>query len=221
MPQNMALSREKLWYATLKTMKKVVDHFTRVDPMLAPLIAAGFAHTSPIQLRQPVKADLYFAELAESVMSQQLSIKAAATIWKRFVELLGGKVTPETILKHTPETLRTVGVSRQKSGYLLAMAEGVRSGRVKLDHLNEMSDEQVIEELTKLKGVGAWTAEMFLMFSLGRPDVFSYLDLGLLKAFEQVYKLANPTREVMEPIVTNWKPYRTYAALALWHSRDS
>ena len=203
-------------------MRKIIGHFERVDPVLAPLIAAGFAHTtSPIRLRQAVTPDLYFAELVESVMSQQLSVKAAATIWKRFTELLGGKATPEAVLKQTSQSLRTVGVSRQKAGYLLVMAEGVRSGQVKLDHLSEVDDEQIIEELTKLKGVGSWTAEMFLMFSLGRPDVFSYLDLGLIKAFERVYKVENANREVMEPIVIRWKPYRTYAALALWHSRDN
>lgn len=202
-------------------MKRVIDHFEKNDPVLAPCVKAGFGHIKPIKLSKPVTPDLYFAELAESVMSQQLSTKAAATIWQRLLKLLGGQITPKAVLKQSVDSLRTVGVSRQKAGYLLAMAEGVANGQVKLDHLADLSDQEIIEELTRLKGVGTWTAEMFLMFTLGRPDVFSYKDLGLIKAFERIYKLENATPEVMDPIVAKWSPYRTYAALALWHSYDN
>lgn len=201
--------------------EKIIAHFNQVDPTMALVIAAALSGDNPIALRPPTSPDLYFRELVESVMSQQLSVKASATIWRRFEELLGGKVTPENVLKFDVEELRSVGVSRQKAGYLHAMAQAVVSGEVDLAKLPELSDAEVIAELTKLKGIGPWTAEMFLMFTLGRPDVFSYLDLGLLRGFEIVYDKPGITRAEMEPIVALWTPYRTYGALALWHHRDN
>ncbi len=200
---------------------QIIAHFTKVDPILAPVIAAALTADKPIAIGLPTKPEFYFRELAEAVINQQLATKAAATIWRRFVELLKGEVTPENVIKFSAEELRTAGVSRQKAGYLHAMAQAVVSGEVKLETLPKLSDEEVIKELTKLKGIGPWTAEMFLMFTLGRPDVFSYLDLGLLRAFEIVYNQPGATRAQMEPIVAKWSPYRTYAALALWHSRDN
>lgn len=200
---------------------KILAHFTQVDPIMAPVIAAALKAENPIALRTATKPEYYFRELAEVVINQQLSTKAAATIWRHFSELLGGQITPENVLNLSPEELRTVGVSHQKAGYLHAMAQAIANGEVKLEELPTLTDEEVIKELTKLKGIGPWTAEMFLMFTLGRPDVFSYLDLGLLRSFEIVYNKPGVTRTGMEPIVAKWSPYRTYAALALWHHRDN
>lgn len=202
-------------------MKIVIDHFKNVDPVMAMVVAKAFAGDTPITLRQPIAPEHYFHELAESVVSQQLSTKAATTIWRRFDEMLGGNVTPQRVLTFDVEQMRGVGLSRPKAGYLLAMAEAVVSGEVRLDHLGDMENDEVIAELTKLKGIGPWTAEMFLMFGLGRPDVFSYLDLGLVRAFELVYEKPGVTRADMEPIVDSWAPYRTYAAMALWRHRDN
>lgn len=202
-------------------MREVIAHFKRVDPMLAPVIAAAFAAETPIALRPPTAQELYFRELADAITSQQLSVKAAATIWRRFDELLGGEVTPERVLTLSLEDMRSVGVSRQKAGYLHATAQAIVKGEVNLAGLPDMTNEEVIAELTKLKGIGSWTAEMFLMFTLSRPDVFSYLDLGLVRGFELVYGKPGVTRAEMEPIVASWAPYRTYAALALWYHRDN
>lgn len=202
-------------------MKVVIEHFEAHDPLLAPIVAAAFAGDKPIALREPIAPELYFQELAEAVVNQQLSTKAAATIWRRFSGLLDGEITPERVLALTPEQFQSVGVSRQKAGYLHAMAQAITDGQVRLEALARMSDDEVVTELTKLKGIGPWTAEMFLMFALGRPDVFSYLDLGLVRAFERVYEKPGALRNDMEPIVATWAPYRTYAALALWRHRDS
>lgn len=202
-------------------MKIIIEHFEKNDPVLAPIITAAFAGDPPIRLREPITKDLYFQELADAVVSQQLSVKAAATIWRRFSELLGGQITPHKVLELTPEQFQSVGVSRQKAGYLHAMAQAIVNNEVNIHNLATMSNDEVITELTKLKGIGPWTAEMFLIFALGRPDVFSYLDLGLIRGFEQVYGRAGVARADMKPIVAKWAPYRTYAALALWRHKDN
>lgn len=201
-------------------MQIVINHFRLVDPVMATIVESAFAGERPIALRKPLAPELYFRELAEAIVNQQLSIKAAATIWQRFDTLVAGDVTPERILALDIEQMRASGVSRQKADYLQAMAGAIIAGEVSFAHLPEMDDAAVIAELTKLKGIGPWTAEMFLMFALGRPDVFSYLDLGLVRAFELVYGTPGVTRADMEPVVEKWAPYRTYAALALWRHRD-
>lgn len=202
-------------------MRDVIAHFERVDPVLAPVVAAAFAAEAPIALRSPKPPELYFREIADAITSQQLSVKAAATIWRRFETLLGGDVTPEKVLALSVDDMRSAGVSRQKAGYLHATAQAIVDGAVDLAHIHGLDDAAVIAELTKLKGIGPWTAEMFLMFTLGRPDIYSYLDLGLTRGFESVYGKTGATRLDMEPIVAEWSPYRTYAALALWHHRDN
>ena len=201
-------------------MRMVIKHFENIDPVMAKVVAAAFAGERPITLGKPIAPEKYFRELAGSVVSQQLSTKAAATIWQRFEEL-AGKVTPERIVELDVEHMRRTGVSRQKAGYLQAMAQAIIAGEVNLAGIPDMDDMAVIAELTKLKGIGPWTAEMFLMFALKRPDVFSYLDLGLVRAFELVYEKAGITRADMEPTVEKWAPYRTYAAMALWRHRDN
>lgn len=201
-------------------MREVIAHFEKVDPVLAPVVTAAFAGDKPIALRLPVKPELYFHEIAEAVVSQQLSVKAADTIWSRFEKLVG-KVTPEKVLRLDVEEMRGVGLSYQKAGYLQSIAASIVDGQIDLKNLHKLENEAITAELTKLKGIGPWTAEMFLMFTLGRPDVFSYLDLGLVRGFERVYGVSNPTRTQMEEIVSKWTPYRTYAALALWHRKDN
>ena len=201
-------------------MRAVIAHFEKVDPRLAPVVAAAFAGDKPIALRKPASTDKYFEEIAEAIVSQQLSVKASDTIWKRFVKL-AGKVTPENIAKLSLEDMRGVGLSYQKAGYLQSIAASFLSQELDIGNLHKLENDAVIAELVKLKGVGPWTAEMFLMFTLGRPDVFSFLDLGLVRGFERVYGVKNPTRGQMEKVVSKWSPYRTYAALALWHHKDN
>jgi len=202
-------------------MQKVIAHFEKVDPVLLPVVVTAFSGPMPIVLRKPTEANGLFAELAESIVSQQLSVKAADTIWGRFKLLVDSKVTPKKVLALDVEKMRAVGLSYQKAGYLQSIAAAVTNGEIDLGSLHKLPDDQVAAELVKLKGVGPWTAEMFLMFTLGRPDVFSFLDLGLLRGFEKAYGKAGVTRADMEPVVAKWAPYRTYAAMALWRHKDS
>ena len=163
--------------------------------------------------------------LCFSILGQQLSTKVAATIRKRFLKLYPGKPSPELILATSHETLRSIGLSGAKANYMHNVARfTLESG---LDHkvLGKMNNEEVIEYLTRIKGVGRWTAEMLLMFTLGREDVFAVDDLGIQQAMIKVYKLnkadKKKLREDMLKISARWSPYRTYACLHLWHHKDN
>jgi DNA-3-methyladenine glycosylase II len=163
--------------------------------------------------------------LCFSILGQQLSTKVAATIRKRFLKLYPGKPSPEQILATSHETLRSIGLSGAKANYMHNVARfTLESG---LDHkvLSKMNNEEVIEYLTRIKGVGRWTAEMLLMFTLAREDVFSVDDLGIQQAMIKVYKLNKADkkkfREDMLKISARWSPYRTYACLHLWHHKDN
>jgi DNA-3-methyladenine glycosylase II len=160
-------------------------------------------------------------ELYSSIVSQQLSVKAAATIWKRFVELVGSPNNTANILVHSVEDYRAIGLSRQKASYILSIAEFTSNGTVKIDHLNELSNEDVIKQLVKIKGVGVWTAEMFLMFTLARPDVFSIGDLGLRNAITKNYGIDKNDHAAMVELSKMWSPHRTLASLTLWASLDN
>jgi DNA-3-methyladenine glycosylase II len=163
--------------------------------------------------------------LCFSILGQQLSTKVAATIRKRFLNLFQAKPSPEQILNTSLETLRSIGLSGAKANYIHNVARfTIESG---LDHkvLGKMNNEEIIEYLTQIKGVGRWTAEMLLMFTLGREDVFAADDLGIQQAMIKVYKLnksdKKKLREEMLKISARWSPYRTYACLHLWHHKDN
>jgi len=194
---------------------RVRDHFRKVDPILYSVIA----EMPPVII--PKRTD-YFVVLCESIINQQLSGKAGDTIWKRFLALFPKeKVTPERVVALPDAKIRSVGTSRAKISYLKNLAAHVLHNTIHLDALQDMSDENVIHELTNVKGIGPWTAEMFLMFSLGRGDVFSYGDVGLRNAIKRLYKFKrDPTRKQLEKIVNRWAPYRTWAARILWRSLE-
>jgi DNA-3-methyladenine glycosylase II len=162
--------------------------------------------------------------LCFSILSQQLSTKVAGTIRKRFLNLYPGTPGPEQIIATSHEALRSVGLSGAKANYIQNVARfAIESG---MDHklLGKMDNEQVIEYLTKIKGVGRWTAEMLLMFTLGREDVFAVDDLGIQQAMISIYKLdkndKKKLREDMLRISAKWSPYRSFACLHLWHHKD-
>ena len=164
--------------------------------------------------------------LCGSIMSQQLSTKVAATIHKRFLDLYKGRTPmPADILSTPFETLRSIGLSNAKTGYVQNVARFALEKGMDARHLNKMENEEVIEYLTQIKGVGRWTAEMLLMFTLGREDVFAVDDLGIQNAMIGLYKLDRADkrvfREEMLRISQKWSPYRTYACLHLWHWKDS
>lgn len=163
----------------------------------------------------------YFIQLCRTIIYQQLAGKAAATIYGRFADLIQGHVDPEHIAGLELQQLRDVGLSWAKAKYVKDLADKTISGEIVLTNLQDLSDEDVIAELTKVKGIGQWTAEMFLMFRLHRENVFSYGDLGLKNGFAKMYDIDNPTIDDIQPIVDSWSPYKTYGAISLWHYLDN
>ena len=164
--------------------------------------------------------------LCSSIMSQQLSTKVAATILQRFLDLYGGRSPrPEEILATPSATLRSIGLSNAKVSYIQNVARFAVEQGMTYDLLNKMDNEEVIAYLTQIKGVGKWTAEMMLIFSLGREDVFSIDDWGIQSAMIRLYRLDNTDkrafREKILKISRKWSPYRTYACLYLWRAKDN
>lgn len=197
--------------------KKIVNHFKKADPILYKALEKS----GKIE-HQIVAPENYFEVLCESIVSQQLSVKAGDTIFGRFKKLFKDeKINPKAILKIKDEKIRECGLSNAKVKYIKDLAQKIDNQEVRLEKLNELSDEEVIIELTKIKGIGKWAGEMFLMFSLGREDIFSHGDLGLKNAIKKLYGLENPTKEQLEEIVIKWSPYRTYASRVLWRSLDN
>ena len=190
-------------------------HLSQADPILATIIS----RYGPCTM-QPHRH--YFVALSEAILSQQLSVKAAATIFKRFKEKLGGRITPEKILRLTAPQFRAVGISRQKTAYLRDLAAKWQNGAVAHRRFTGMNDEEVIADLTQVKGIGRWTAEMFLIFSLLRPDVLPVDDLGFRKAVQIAYKLRKlPDAKRLTQIAKPWRPYRSLATWYLWASLDN
>jgi DNA-3-methyladenine glycosylase II len=178
---------------------------------------------SPEDVRRGRPEDHYGA-LLRSIVGQQLSVKAARSIYGRVLERFGGRTpTPQEILDDDPEALRaSCGFSRAKVSYLRSLAEHVLSGELELDRLDSLADDEVIAELTAVKGIGVWSAHMFLMFTLLRPDVLPVGDLGIRRAVERLYGLPDlPDAAELERIAEPWKPHRTLACRYLWRSLDN
>ncbi len=163
-----------------------------------------------------------FYSLVSSILSQQISGKAAASIRARLEEYVAPeRISPENLGRLTPRRLRGIGVSPQKARYLLELAGRVRSGELKLDRLARMTDDQVIEALIQVKGIGVWTAQMFLIFSLGRLDVFPHDDLGVRAAIRNLYSLDDlPDKETSHRIAMPWRPYASVASWYCWRSLE-
>lgn len=205
--------------ANAQTLKEAADYLLESDPILAPIIKkAGTATITPHQN--------YYQELVESIISQQLSIKAAATIFKRFLGLFEGSdfPTPTQILSKDIEQFRSVGLSRQKAAYIQDLAVKVIEGTVKFDHLDKLSNDEIIAELTLIKGVGVWTVHMFLLFCMGRLDVLPTGDLGIKNGIHKLYGLdERPSVEDIEKLAkkNRWHPYESVASWYVWHSLDN
>lgn len=193
---------------------QITAHFKKVDQTL-------FQTAQKIELVDlpQIEAQDYFKELCDSIVSQQLAGKAAATIFERFLNLFPNhQPTPESVLALTDEQLRSVGLSRAKATYIKDLAMKVMDGTIELTHLQELADDKVIEELTAVKGIGRWTAEMFLIFGLGREDVFSTGDLGLVNAIKRLYRMESPSQLDLEQLSLKWAPFRSTASRILWKS---
>jgi DNA-3-methyladenine glycosylase II len=195
-----------------------IDHLSK-DKKLKKLID-GYG---PVNLKKERKVYLH---LCGSIMSQQLSTKVADVIWNRFLKLYEeGEPTPEQIVQTPFETLRGIGLSNAKTRYIQNVAQFAIDQGMEWKQLQKMSDEEVIEHLIQIKGVGRWTVEMLLMFALGREDVFALDDLGIQNAMIGLYKLDRADkkkfREDMTRIANKWRPYRSYACLHLWRWKDN
>jgi DNA-3-methyladenine glycosylase II len=167
------------------------------------------------------RPDELYGSLVRTIAGQQLSVRAAAAIWRKLLERFDGEVpTPQQILADDPEELKTAcGFSRAKVKYLRSLAEHVLTGELDMDHLRELPDEEIIAELTAVKGIGEWTAHMFLMWTLHRPDVLAPGDLGVRNAAQAAYGLDKPpTPQELTELAEPWRPYRTRACLYLWRS---
>ncbi len=190
--------------------------------MLAALIEAA----GPLGSSRDGRPELddHYGALVRTIVGQQLSVSAARAIYGRLTDRFGGRPpTPQEILAEEPEELRAAaGLSRAKVGFLRSLAEHVISGELELERLDSLEDEHVAEELVAVKGIGSWSAHMFLMFHLERPDVLPVGDLGIRRAIERAYGLPGlPDAEEMERIAAPWRPYRTLACLYLWRSLDN
>jgi DNA-3-methyladenine glycosylase II len=195
-------------------MRKAVNHLKKSDPVLRAIIE----RVGPCRMQY---APAEFHRLAEAIVYQQLNGKAAATIFARFAALAGDPLTPEGILKLTDEQLRGVGLSKQKSSYLKDLAAKTAAGDLDFVRLPELSDDEVIKHLTQVKGIGVWTAHMFLMFSLRRPDVLPTGDYGVQMAVKKHYRKRKlPKPKDMEKIARAWAPYRSIACWYMWRSLD-
>ncbi|MGN6816828.1 MAG: DNA-3-methyladenine glycosylase family protein [Solirubrobacterales bacterium] len=201
---------------------KARKHLAATDPTMAALIERVGKIDLSTRLRRRKEerpADAYGA-LLRAIVGQQLSTKAARTIYLRVLDLFGGTTpSPEQLLTAREQDLRTAGLSGRKTEYIRDLASHVLSGELELDRLDQLGDEEAIEEIVAVRGLGRWTAEMFLLFHLERPDVLSGGDLGIRKAIQVEYGLNEmppPTRvlEIGEP----WRPYRSLASLYLWES---
>jgi DNA-3-methyladenine glycosylase II len=195
-------------------MRKAVNHLKKCDPVLRAIIE----RVGPCRMEFGLPE---FCSLAEAIVYQQLNGKAAVTIFKRFAALAGEPLTPEGILKLSDAQLRSVGLSKQKSAYLKDLAAKTAAGLLDFARLPELTDEKVIEHLPQVKGVGVWTAHMFLMFSLRRPNVLPTGDYGVQVAIRKHYRKRKlPKPKDMEKIARAWEPYRSVACWYMWRSLD-
>jgi DNA-3-methyladenine glycosylase II len=199
------------------TEVRAAEALAGADPVMSSLVE----ECGPLALKP---TDDYFFTLVDSIASQQLSSKVAATIVRRIKALVPGKETlnAEDIDALPDEALRGVGLSWSKVRYIKDLAAHVLSGELDLAHISQLEDEEIIKELVMVKGIGRWTAEMFLIFSLARPDVLAVDDFGLRAGMQRLYGLPDlPKPAQMREIAEPWKPYRSYASLYLWHGHET
>jgi DNA-3-methyladenine glycosylase II len=195
-------------------MKKAVTHLKKSDVILASIIERVGPYR--ITYREPT-----FEALARAIVFQQLSTKAARTIYGRLEEAAGGRITPEAIQGLSVGQMRRAGLSKQKIGYIRDLAEHAALGKVDFGRLPEMKDEEVIAVLTDIKGIGVWTAHMFLLFALRRPNVLAVGDLGVRTAIQRQYKKRKlPTPQQIEKLALAWHPYCSVACWYLWRSLE-
>jgi DNA-3-methyladenine glycosylase II len=200
------------------SLKSAAEHLKSADPILAPIIErVGLARLKPHKD--------YYWELVDSIISQQLSVKAAASIEKRFQELFDSETpAPEAILEKSIDELRSVGLSRPKANYIKDLAQHIVDGRLKFDRLDKQSNQEIISELTDVKGIGEWTAHMFLIFCMGRLDVLPVGDLGIRNGIRGLYDyedVPSPQQIIELAEKNSWHPYESVASWYVWQSLNN
>ncbi len=194
-----------------------VKHLSRVDPVMRALIKA----VGPCALKPGARGD-HFTTLLRAIVGQQLSAKAAETIWQRLVNLHPGRnVRPEDVLASPVTELRSVGLSNAKAAYAKDLAQHVVDGGLNLKRMSRLDDEAIVDALIGVKGIGRWTAEMFMLFKLGRPDIWPVDDLGIRNAVKNQYAPfsdGGPTKDEMIEVAEVWRPWRSVASWYLWRS---
>ena len=198
------------------SIQKAVTALRKSDPEMIPLFDA-------FKIEELSPETNCFKSLTRAIIYQQLSGKAAKTISDRFIALYKGKEypSPNDVLKTDHELLRSVGLSNAKAHYIKNISQAFLDGSVDHENLGSLSDDKIMEQLVAIKGVGPWTAQMFLMFTLNRPDIFPSGDLGVQKGFQQYFKLKElPAPKTMEKRAKKWKPYRTVASIFFWKVVD-
>jgi DNA-3-methyladenine glycosylase II len=200
---------------------EATEHLRAADPVLRDLID----RVGPLdeEARRRGRPDDAYGALLRAIVGQQLSTRAARSIYARLIDLFGGHVpAPAELLAVEPDALRAAGLSRAKVAYLRDLAERVQNSELELDRFAELPDDEVSAQLLAVKGLGRWTVDMFLIFHLRRPDVLASGDLGIRRAVELAYGLrARPSIPELERIGEPWRPYRTTACLYLWESLDA
>jgi DNA-3-methyladenine glycosylase II len=199
-------------------MKHILKHFKKNDPVLY----SYFLKTGKLEPIQKDTPGNYFSRLCREIIGQQLSDKSSEAIISRFNVLFSGRCArPSDVISLSHDKLRATGMSHAKARYVRNLAEAIVRRELSVARLDSMTDGEVVAELTKIKGIGPWTSEMFLMFTLGREDVFSHGDLGLRKAIKKLYGFKkDPTKKKVEKIISRWSPYKTYASRVLWMSLE-
>lgn len=192
--------------------RKAINHLKKADPVLRGVIE----QVGPCRLR-PMTEGSHFEFIARAIIYQQLSTRAAATIHGRVQTLCGGALSVDPLTRLPDEALRGAGLSRQKLSYLRDLAARAQEGTLDTVHFPDLPDEEITRQLVQVKGVGVWTAQMFLMFRLGRPDVLPVLDLGIRKGVQRAYRLRKlPDAKRVEKIAAAWVPYRTIGCWYMW-----
>jgi DNA-3-methyladenine glycosylase II len=195
-------------------MPDAIEHLRKADPVLGAIIERVGEY-------QPRHTDPTFHGLARSIIFQQLSGKAAGTIFGRVAAATSDPLTPDAVLRLSLEELRKLGLSQQKATYVRDLAERTARGEINFALLPDLSDEEVIRELTLVKGIGVWTAHMFLIFALGRPDILPTGDLGIQNAIKRAYRLRqSPKAARIEKLGAKWRPYCSVASWYLWRSLE-
>ena len=191
----------------------VREYLCQADPVLG-------AHIQRIgELYRPMKDNLFTA-LCSSIISQLISKKSAATVYNRLTEKCGGAITPQALAELTPEEIQKCGMSMRKADNHSRIAHSVLGGETDLEHLHTLSDPEIVRVLSALPGVGEWTAQMLMIFAMGRPDVISYKDLGIRRGMMAAYGLENLSKKQFDAIVKAYHPYSSAASIYLWHLSD-